>query len=107
MQIAEGTRVFYKATINTDSALLDVRSGPSMSNSIVFRLPNGATVDVMFECNNGWVLIDEDGDQGYVKAAFLAKVHTIPDLAGNVKSETTLMRADGLIITLKGDWKTV
>ena len=107
MQIAEGTRVFYKATINTDSALLDVRSGPSMSNSIVFRLPNGATVDVMFECNNGWVLIDEDGDQGYVKAAFLAKVNTVPDPVRSAKSETTLMRADGFIITLKGDWKIV
>ena len=52
-------------------------------------------------------MIDEDGDQGYVKAAFLAKVNTVPDPVGSAKSETTLMRVDGLIITLKGDWKIV
>lgn len=117
----DGTRVFYQARVNTTSGPLNVRSGPGTDNDVIFKLSKGTLVDVMFEYPNGWAFIDEDGDQGYVKASYLVKTPTEAEVQhmldklndpSNFHPETaptdpvtTLTRADGVTITLKGEWK--
>lgn len=103
----DGTRVFYKAKVNTTSGPLNVRSGPGTDNDVIFKLPKGTIVDVMFEYDTGWAFVDEDGDQGYVKASYLLKVEDTPKDVPEEKPNdpiTILTRADGVTITLKGEW---
>lgn len=102
----DGTRVYYKARVNTTSGPLNVRSGPGTGNDVIFKLPKGTIVDVMFEYDNGWAFVDEDGDQGYVNAKYLAKVDAVPDKPEEPTEPVTILtRADGVTITLQGEWK--
>ena len=104
---ADGKRVYYKGKLNTTTGLLNARTGPGTSDNIGFNLPKGTIVDVMFEYDNDWVLVDEDGDQGYVRASFLDKIETVTNEPSPEEKQTTLTRADGACITLIGEWEII
>lgn len=72
----DGTRVYHKARVNTNSGPLNVRSGPGTDNDVIFKIPKGTIVDVMFEYENGWAFVDEDGDQGYVDGRYLRRIES-------------------------------
>lgn len=107
MPSVDGRRVYYKAKVNTTTGLLNTDPDQSTSSNMVFNLPEGTIVDVMFEYDNDWVLVDEDGDQGYVRASFLDKVETVSNETNTDEKQTTLTRADGVHITLDGEWKII
>ena len=57
--------------VNTDS--LNVRSGPSTSNSIIGKLNKGSKVSVISE-SNGWSKINYNGKEAYVSSQYLSSV---------------------------------
>lgn len=70
----DGEKVTYRAEVITKSGPLNVRSGPGTQYDKIGKLPRGEIVDVMVECPNGWMYVDDDGDQGYVDGRYLARV---------------------------------
>ena len=71
---SDGEKVIYRAEVVTESGPLNVRSGPGTQYDKIGKLPKGEIVDVMVECPNGWMYVDDDGDQGYVDGRYLARV---------------------------------
>ena len=69
-----GTRVYYRAEVATEKGRLNVRSGPGTDYGVLFALPKGSVVDVIFEYPSGWDWISDDGDHGYVSHKYLRKV---------------------------------
>lgn len=69
-----GERVYYRAKVTTSGGKLNVRSGPSKDDQAIFKLSNGAVVDVMMELANGWALVDDDGMLGYASMQYLQRV---------------------------------
>lgn len=115
--VPEGEKVIYRAEVITESSPLNVRSGPGTQYDKIGKLPRGEIVDVMVECPNGWRYIDDDGDQGYVDGRYLKPLPSaapVPDADDKIPAEavhppqiekyTVLRRADGLTITLEGEW---
>lgn len=74
MPMPDGDKVIYRAEVITESGPLNVRSGPGTQYDKIGKLPKGEIVDVMVECPNGWMYVDDDGDQGYVDGRYLRRV---------------------------------
>ncbi|WP_158540694.1 SH3 domain-containing protein [Romboutsia weinsteinii] len=62
--------------VNTNN--LNVRSGPSTSNSKIGTLAKGTKVGVISE-SNGWSKIDYNGKEAYVSSQYLDKISTTPE----------------------------
>lgn len=116
-EMPDGERVIYRAEVTTKSGVLNVRSGNGTQYPIIDKLPKGTIVDVMVECPNGWRYIDDDGDQGYVDGRYLKALPpatSIPEADDKIPAEavhppqiekyTVLRRADGVTVTLEGEW---
>lgn len=73
-----GERVYYRAKVTTSGGKLNVRSGPSKDDQAIFKLSNGAVVDVMMELANGWAFIDDDGMLGYASMQYLQRIEKAP-----------------------------
>lgn len=111
----DGERVIYRAEVTTQSGPLNMRSGNGTEFPIIGRLPKGEIVDVMVECPNGWMYVDDDGDQGYVDGRYLTRIQPAeqPDdktpaddeKQPQIEKYTVLRRTDGVQITLEGEWK--
>lgn len=116
-QMPDGERVIYRAEVVTKSGSLNVRSGNGTEYPVINKLPKGEIVDVMVKLPNGWFYIDDDGEQGYVDGSYLKPLPpatAIPDTddqthAGEADPPknakyTVLTSADGMTITLLGEW---
>lgn len=84
----------YWAVVETQSGGLHMRSGPGTNYKILFTLPKGTEVLVIEDCGNGWVKVDEDGEQGYVSKKYLKRKEPEspapdPPLAGEILPEAT------------------
>lgn len=111
----DGERVIYRAKVTTQSGPLNMRSGNGTEFPIIGRLPKGEIVDVMVECPNGWMYVDDDGDQGYVDGQYLTRIQPSEqpddktpadeDGTSQIEKYTVLRRTDGVQITLEGEWK--
>lgn len=111
----DGERVIYRAEVTTQSGPLNMRSGNGTEFPIIGRLPKGEIVDVMVECPNGWMYVDDDGDQGYVDGQYLTRVQPAeqPDdktpaddeKQPQIEKYTVLQCTDGATITLMGEWR--
>lgn len=111
----DGERVIYRAEVTTQSGPLNMRSGNGTEFPIIGRLPKGEIVDVMVECPNGWMYIDDDGDQGYVDGRYLTRVQPAEqpddktpaddDGTSQIEKYTVLRCTDGATITLMGEWR--
>lgn len=113
----EGERVIYRAEVTTKSGVLNVRAGNGTDYPIIDKLPKGTVVDVLVVCPNGWLYIDDDGEQGYVDGSYLTPLPPATSIPGaddktpadeadppeNAKY-TVLRRDDGVTITLEGLW---
>lgn len=117
MPMPDGEKVIYRAEVITESTPLNVRSGPGTQYDKIGKLPRGEVVDVMVECPNGWLYIDDDGDQGYVDGRYLKPLPpatSIPEAGDKIPAEdedppknakyTKFRRDDGVTITLEGLW---
>lgn len=111
----DGERVIYRAEVTTQSGPLNMRSGNGTEFPIIGRLPKGEIVDVMVEFPNGWMYVDDDGDQGYVDGRYLTRVQPAEqpndktpaddEKQPQIEKYTVLRRTDGVQITLEGEWK--
>ena len=91
---------------------LNVRSEPGTGGQRIGRLSDGAAVRVVQEMDNGWCRIAYgDSGVGYVDGGYLAR--TTDDSAQDgvqvgteaaQEGTTTIMRADGVCVTLAGRW---
>ncbi|MBR1407431.1 MAG: SH3 domain-containing protein [Clostridia bacterium] len=116
-----GTRVYYRAEVATEKGRLNVRSGPGTDYGVLFALPKGTVVDVLFEYPSGWDWISDDGDHGYVCHKYLKKVEgaaaeetpsgteTSSDAAQGEGIRTILRHKgeDHITIGLMGEWEIV
>lgn len=125
-----GTRVYYRAEVVTEKSPLNVRSGPGTEYDVLFKLPKGSVVDVLFEYPSGWDWISDDGDHGYVSHKYLRKVEgaaaeetssgtetsstapearsSFPKGEGDGKGKTLLRcRENNVTIGLMGDWEII
>ena len=74
-------------TVNTNS--LNVRSGPSTSNSIVGKLSKGTKVSVISE-SNGWSKILYNNKECYVSSRYLDSKSSSSDNSNNNSSNSTI-----------------
>ena len=74
-------------TVNTNS--LNVRSGPSTSNSVVGKLSKGTKVSVISE-NNGWSKILYNNKECYVSSRYLDSESSSSDNSNNNSSNSTI-----------------
>ncbi len=70
--VSQDSAIYY---VNAASGL-NMRSEPSKSASVLTTLPNGATVVVTEQTDDGWYKIEYDGMTGYVSADYLQKAET-------------------------------
>ena len=94
----------YKMQVHVDSGVLNVRNEPGTDGDIIGKLNDGAVVEVRAEYENGWKFVHYgDSGSGYVSGEYLVP-YTEPEQPVQ-KEETTLVRADGLVIRISGDWR--
>jgi N-acetylmuramoyl-L-alanine amidase len=87
-----------KVSVNNNDTL-NLRKGPSVSQSIIKKLPNGAEVDV-YKVTGEWAHVNHDGKEGYVHTYFLKEISkdpvvNTPDEQANFMSHT-VKRGDTL-----------
>lgn len=96
--------VKYKAVVSLESGTLNVRNEPGLGGDIVSRLNDGAVVEVQAAYDNGWKYITfGDSGMGYVDGRYLAEYEE-PE-AQEEKAETVLIRKDGTVIRIEGEWR--
>lgn len=94
----------YKMLVQVDSGVLNVRNEPGTGGDVIGKLNDGAVVEVRAEYENGWKFVHcGDSGSGYVSGDYLTP-YTEPEQPAQ-KEETTLVRADGLVIRISGDWR--
>lgn len=94
----------YKAIVNTEKDPLRVREWPK-TGTILGSVPKGRTVEVL-EDDGGWYKIRYNELEGYASGEYLAMTEEVPqDHAQELKIETVLIRADGVVLRIEGDWR--
>ena len=84
------------------TSTVNVRKGPSLKNDIIGRLGHGAIVTVHAEAE-GWAFVTYgDSGSGYVSTQYL---RLYEELEVPKEKWTSLIDADGVVITLKGEWR--
>lgn len=69
---------------------LNIRTGPSTSYNVSFKLSNGNTVEILDKSSNGWLYISYNGNKGYCNSKFVREVsNNIPDNSVGIKYKTT------------------
>lgn len=94
----------YKMQVNLidPTSTVNVRKGPSMKNDIIGRLGHGAIVTVQSEAE-GWAFVTYgDSGSGFVSTQYL-RLYEEPEAP--TEKWTSLIDADGAVITLKGEWR--
>ena len=106
----EEDKPMYNAKVKLDDhdSSLNLRNGPSTSDMVIGSLVHGDTVEVLAEADN-WLYVRHNSASGYVSANYLVRVEDTADdfeVTQEVSGRfTTIMRTDGVIIRLDGDWR--
>lgn len=101
----EGENVLYKAKVTTEKDPLRVRAW-AQTGRILGTVPRGAVVDVLADSGDGWPRIRYNELVGYASGDYLTRVEdSEADVAEDQSGSTTLMRMDGVSITLSGQWR--
>ncbi len=80
----------YLANVET---VLNVRSGPDTEFSVLTTLPPGSIVQI-YEAADGWGLMLQDGQAGWVSMAYLLPVETANPLCGDLDGDGVLTEED-------------
>ena len=101
----EDEEVIYQAIVNTEKDPLRVRQF-AVNGKVLGSVPRGAVVDVLSESGDGWPRIRYNEMVGYASGDYLTRVEdSEADVAEDQSGSTTLMRMDGVSITLSGQWR--
>ena len=128
-EVSEVEKIFGNATVNITSGYLNIREGASTRSKVIAKAENGERVNIIREAGGtGWVFGTlESGVAGYMSGEYLTLDSSIDSnadsnlddkKAGNNKendganytenvevSTTTLLRSDGVYITMAGKWE--
>ena len=74
--------------VKTKGGNLHVRSGPSTSNSIIGKMPNGTTFEVI-EVKNGWGKHNFKGKMGWSSLSYAEKIKTNSTSSNNTPSTSS------------------
>lgn len=101
--------MIYQAQVITQEDPLRVRAW-AKTGRILGTVPRGAVVDVLSDSGDGWPRVRYNELLGYASAEYLMRVEDsevdgAEDSATDQSGSTTLMRADGVSITLSGQWR--
>ena len=105
-----GETMFGNATVNITSGYLNIREGASTRSKVIAKVGNGARVNIIRDAGGtGWIFgALENGVAGYMSREYL--VEDAPgsedqdETGGEAPNTTTLLRNDGVYITLAGKW---
>lgn len=107
-------------TIMVTTANLNMRTGPSISYSIIRVIPNGAQVKV-FSTSNGWAKVSYGGSEGYASLSYLRLPAVSTDIRVTTE-ELNLRSGPGIgysiiavmpagakvtVLSVSGDWARV
>ena len=94
----------YKMQVNLidPASTVNVRKGPGLRHDIIGRLGHGAIVTVQAEADDWAFVTYGDSGSGYVSTQYL-KLYEEPEAPA--EKWTSLIGADGAVITLKGEWR--
>lgn len=94
----------YKMQVNLidPTSTVNVRKGPSLRNDIIGRLGHGAIVTVQSEAGDWAYVTYGDSGSGFVSTQYL-RLYEEPEAP--TEKWTSLIAADGMVITLKGEWR--
>ena len=101
-------RFFGNATVTTESGRLNLRESASIDARVLARLERGTRVNIVRETGTGWGFAKTaDEESGYVTMEYIVMDETAQDdAAEDTRTQTTLIRDDGMIIVLVGNWRT-
>ena len=105
----DNMEALYQAIVSTQSGALNVRDAPDGGR--IGSLPKGTTVDVLAEPAQGWTFVRSGSLMGYVSSAYLTRIEATdaveiaPGTVAEAVEATTLMREDGMCVTLMGTWR--
>ena len=105
----ENVNVLYQAVVSTQSGALNVRDAPDGGR--IGSVPKGTTVDVLAEPAQGWTFVRAGSLMGYVSSAYLTRIEATdaveiaPGTVAGAVEATTLIREDGMCVTLIGTWR--
>ena len=105
----ENVERLYRARVDTQRDPLRVRAW-ALTGEIVGHVPKGREVDVLADAGDGWPRIRYGELTGYASGAYLTRIDEAgdapePDAGDADEAMTTLMREDGVTITLTGRWR--
>ena len=101
IEVSNMNEPLYKVVVTASS--LNFRKKPSTSANKIDKLPFKTELDVYAEYPDNWLYVEHGGVFGYVKADFVERVGEDP--APVPSNTTTLINAEGMSITLLGEWK--
>lgn len=58
-------------TTNTPGSTLNFRSGPSTTQSVIGSIPNGTSITLTGDAQNGWYPVTYNGQSGWVSATYV------------------------------------
>mgnify|MGYP001582329639 CR=1 FL=1 len=115
--VSEQASVTYKKT----TANLNMRTGPSTSNSIITKIPEGTVVKVI-SSSNGWDYVEYDGQKGYCSNSYLVATNETPTVKKITTTNVNFRKGPGTnyaiistisantvvdILSTSGDWAKV
>ena len=87
---------------------VNLRSGPSTSDTILGKIPVDAVVDVLVELD-GWSFIDTQIGQGYMASQYLRRIDPEPEPgpgpAADWMTDPIMISDTGAIVRLDGRWR--
>ena len=105
----DNMNVLYQAVVATQSGPLNVRDAPDGGK--IGSVAKGTVVDVLAEPAQGWTFVRYGVLVGYVSSAYLERIDASeavelgPETIAEAVDATTLMREDGMCVTLIGKWR--
>ena len=78
------------------TAELNIRSGAGANYSILYSIPRGQPVDVLYKAGGSWVAVDYSGIKGFVNSNYLTgypkhsqsqHIHTVPHYYKNIDGD--------------------
>ena len=101
IEVGNMNEPLYKVRVTASS--LNFRKGPSTDAARIDKFPNGTELEVYAEYPDGWLYVEYGLVFGYVKGDYVERVGEDP--APVPSNTTTLINAEGMSITLLGEWK--
>ena len=99
IEVGEMNEPLYKVVVTASS--LNFRKGASTTAMKIDTLPHGTELEVYAEYPDNWLYVEYKGIFGYVKGDYTERVEEEKP----VTYTTTLINAEGMSITLLGEWK--